>query len=157
MDHRWPPFERLMCIINWPNTGMRIVVQAIVATIVYNVIRPCCWINHLFGSTLLNCHFNNLLKSPLHGYFANLPHVGFSIRDPISVLQHVGQMICFQWWFFSYNKNDVLFMEIKLSNKCWHIYSCYKLLACGIFMLLEMETSPQVPKLGSIHYITLKH
>jgi len=53
--------------------------------------------------------------------------VRFSIRDPISILQHVGQMIYFQWWFFSYNRNDVLLMKIKLSTQRQHIYSCYKL------------------------------
>jgi hypothetical protein len=38
MDHKWLPSERLMCIINWPNAGMCIVVQAIAAVTVYNVI-----------------------------------------------------------------------------------------------------------------------
>jgi hypothetical protein len=45
-------------------------------------------------------------------------------------------------------------MKMKFSNQHQHIYSCYKLLVGGILMLLEMETKPQVPKLGSIHYIT---
>ncbi len=45
-------------------------------------------------------------------------------------------------------------MKIKVSTQRQHIYSCYKLIAGGILMLLEMETKPQVPKLGSIHYIT---
>jgi len=80
--------------------------------------------------------------------------VRFSIKDPISIPQHVGQMICFQWWIFSYNRNDVLLMKIKLSTQRQHIYWCYKLIAGNILMLLEMETKPRVPTLGSIHYIT---